>query len=475
MYKTKLTDKEQLQLCEEIKAISIKVCGTEKQRKNKEVFERRLLPAEGMKKIAEAYCGAYWLSTLNTDEIGEGKEGLEEMTQYVSCMVLDSILDNILVKKHMKTDSGIEEYWGCPLTDRTRLPNRILESTFPLKSSKVREAYMGKIDEAEFDKSLTYLLKELYKVEDFDSAFKFFKLWMINAKMKRFYTRVGEGSKNPKTPIWLSLWSEFHSIGKGFVVGSMRETFEQLFNANTKTIQFKDFNKQFKGFVGNGNYICHCDEMDRLEKGTSDPNTIKTMISEKKVNAERKGVDNTSDYDNNLSFISTTNQRVDYMIIKDMEVDRRLAEIHIIGACDLFMQNAMSEDEINKFTTKLWLTCPVEPNGLDKEVRDIILSTTSDMAKQEFSERLRKLMQSMGWGGINEDGVFTPFTKGRKRVSWSETRVAYTKIFQEVGGWSNFTNYALNHGILERSEKGGHYILDFGVAASVLDAIETNE
>lgn len=473
MYKTKLTDDEQLQLCNEIKAISVKVCGTEQQRKNNEKFTPRLLPEEGMKKIAEAYCDAYWLSTLNTDGIGEGREELEEVTQYVQCMVMESIRDNILVKKRMKTDDGDKEYWGCPLKDKMKLPNRILESTFQLKSSKVRDAYIGKIDEAEFDKTLTHLLKDLYKVEDFDTAFKFFKLWLINTKMKRFFTRSGEGRRNPKTPIWLSLWSELHSIGKGFVVESMRETFEELFNANTKTLQFKDFNKQFKGFVGNGNYICHCDEMDRLEKGTSDPNTIKTMISEKRLNAERKGVDNTSDHDNNLSFISTTNQRVDYMIIKDMEEDRRLAEIHIVGACDLFVQNGMSEEDINKLTTKLWITCPVEPNGLDKEVRDILLSTTRDMARQDFFERLRKLMQAMGWGGINEDGVFVPTTKGKMRVAWTtEVRDAYGKIFQNIGGWGNFTNYALNLGFVYRTS-GGKWNVNFGMVKEGLE--NTNE
>ena len=469
MYKKELTQDEQLRLCEEIRKISTMVCGTEKQRKNKEEFSPPLLPERGMKKIAEAYCNAYWLSTLNTDGMSEEDEGLSETTDFVASMVMQSIVDNILVKKRAVGEDGPFEYWACPLKDRTKLPKCVVESTFPLKTSTVREHYLGMVDEQEFDKTLEHLLKDLYHVEDFKSAFKFFKLWMVNVKMKRLYTRRGEFHRNPKTPIWLSLWSEHHSIGKGFVVESMRETFEELFNANTKSLQFKDFNKQFKGFVGNGNYICHCDECDRLEKGTSDPNTIKTMISEKRVNAEQKGVDNTADHANNLSFISTTNQRVDYMIIKDMEVDRRLAEIHIVGACDEFMRNEMSEDEINELTRKLWTTCPVEPNGLDKEVRDILLENTREMARHDFYDRLKKLMRAMGWGSIDEDGEFAPTTHGKMLVSWNtKVRDMYMKEFPFIGGWNNFTNYATNIGFVYRTNCG-KWSVNFNIVKDGLD------
>ena len=483
MYKKELTQEEQLKLCERIMEISVMASGTKKQRDNNEEIVSKLPAQRAAKRIAEAYCNAYWITTLNSDGLGEGNTSLRNTIDEVAEMVIQSIKENVLVGKTVYDKSGKRHTeWKCPLKIVNELPLYILESKFPLRLSTMREHYLKLIDEPKFDKLLTHLLKDLYHVEDFESAFKFFKLWMINVKMKRLYLRHstdGEEYRNPKTPIWLSLWSEHHSIGKGFVVQSLRLTFEELFNANTKTIQFKDFTKQFKGFIQEGTYICHADEADRLEKGTSDQNSVKTGISEWRVNAEQKGVDNTSDHDNNQSYISTTNTRVNYMIVKDMEVDRRLAEIHIVGACEKFMRNEMGEDEMNELTRNMWISCPVEPKGLDLEVRDIILNVSRRVAEREFYERLWKLVKVMSWFDTDNDKGKSDekyvLLSRAKRVHWTtEVYDAYKKAYPIIGGWSNFENYAKNIGFLYQT-KGNHWVLDFSVVKEGLEKYRDKE
>lgn len=306
------------------------------------------------------------------DATNERNNDLREMKQTLISEIVNLACSELKLKTKVaeKDKDGNITSWHIGMkpayaynkkADRNFVANKVSEYTHELPCEVLRDEYMTKIDEKKFDRYLDFVIGTLYKTDNDVNAKKFLKLWMIDTKMKRFYS---PDDKFPKNPIWLSLWSEKHSIGKGFFVVALREQFKNLFNGKTKSVQFKDLQKQFKGFASSGAYICHVDENDRIQKGSSDPNTNKNLISEKYVNAERKGVDNDEDYLNLMSFISTTNQRVNTKVMKDMEEDRRLGEIHIVDACVRFRKCSFPKKWIDDIARTMWECCPVDDSNL---------------------------------------------------------------------------------------------------------------
>ena len=413
-------------------------------------------PETAIEEITRLYSETYWISSFDTTN--ERNNDLREMKQTLVSEMVNLACSELKLKTKVaeKDKDGNITSWHIGMkpaysynkkADRNFVANKVVEYTHELPCEIIRDEYMTKIDEKKFDRYIDFVIGTLYKTDNDTNSKKFLKLWMIDTKMKRFYS---PDDKFPKNPIWLSLWSEKHSIGKGYFVVALREQFKNLFNCKTKSVQFKDLTKQFKGFASSGAYICHIDENDRLEKGSSDPNTTKNLISEKYINAERKGVDNDEDYLNRMSFISTTNQRVNKKVMKDMEEDRRLGEIHIVDACVKFRNCSFPKKWIDDIARTMWECCPVDDSNLFGEVRTILLEDTRASANTEFNERLEKVAEQMRWGDYDNTFTFKMYRdKKLFRVKWNtDVKKAYDSIFGSIGGWGTFQEMAVNIGFL---------------------------
>lgn len=436
---------------ERIASIITKVNGLGEEYTNKD-WRPQWTPETAIDEIIKLYSETYWIS--NFDASAEKRPDLREMKQNLTSEIVHTICSTLKLKTKVADKDKDGNVTGYHIgmkpafdynkkSDRNFLMSRISETTNEIALDTLRNEYMKFIDEKKFDKYVDFVIGTLYKTEDPENAKRFLKLWMIDTKMKRFYN---QDEKFPKNPIWLSLWSEKHSIGKGFFVVALREQFKELFNCKTKSLQFKDITKQFKGFASSGAYICHIDENDRLAKGTSDPNTIKNLITEKYVNAERKGIDNDEDYENRMSFISTTNQSIKSKVQKDMEEDRRLGEIHITGACKRFRDCNFPKKWMDDLCNKMWKCCPVDDSGLYETVRETLLEDTRAMATSEFLERLEKVSEKMRWGDFDKNLTWHMYTDKRlTRIHWNtEVKKAYDEIFGSIGGWGTFQEMAIN-------------------------------
>lgn len=413
-------------------------------------------PETALEEITRLYSETYWISSF--DPTRERNNALREMKQTLISEMVHLACSSLKLKTRIQdldkdgkpsgSHIGMKPaYIYNKKSDRTFVSNKISEYTHELPPEILRDEYMSKIDEKKFDRYLDFVIGKLYKTDNDANSKKFLKLWMIDTKMKRFYS---PDEKFPKNPIWLSMWSEKHSIGKGYFVVALREQFANLFNCKTKSILFKDLVKQFKGFASSGAYIIHIDENDRMEKGTSDPNSTKNLISEKYISAERKGVDNDEDYLNRMSFVSTTNQRVNKKVMKDMEEDRRLGEIHIVDACPRFKTCSFPKKWIDSIARAMWECCPVDDSNLFGEVRTILLEETRATANTEFIERLEKVAEQMSWGDTDKTFTFKMYRDQKLfRVKWNtDVKKAYDSIFGTVGGWGTFQEMATNIGFL---------------------------
>lgn len=410
---------------------------------------------------------------------------MRELKNLISTEIVTVVCENLKIKSVKKDDDGkfvtkmVKAYDYKKKGDRGSVLGIIEDLSFEIPCEKLREEYLDKIDENKFDELLDYVIGTLFKTDNDDYAKKFLKLWMIDTKMKRFYTTE---EKYPKNAIWLSLWSEKHSIGKGFFVNGLRDSFTYLFNGKTKSISFKDLNKQFKGFAASGAYICHADEADRVAKGQSDPNCTKNLITEKHINVEQKGVDNNEDHQNRISYISTTNQSVKHRILKDMEEDRRLGEIHIVDACEDFIKCSFDPKEMRRICEEMWKVCPVVDDELSMEVRTILLEETRVMAKTDFNERLEKLAEHFNWGDLDRNCEFKMYTDRKLyKVKWNtEVKKAYDTLFSTIGGWGTFQEMAMNIGFLYETWKDKKrgikcYNLDFSKVADLVDSCGEDE
>lgn len=441
-------------------------------------WKPQLTPELALDEIVRLYSEEYWISSFRASD--ERDIGLRELKSILSTEIVTTVCENLKIKSVKKDDDGkyvvkmVKAYDYKKKGDRANILKRIGELSFELPCEKLREEYLPKVDEKRFDELLDYVIGTLFKTENDDYAKKFIKLWMIDTKMKRFYL---PDEKYPKNPIWLSLWSEKHSIGKGYFVNGLRKSFTELFNGKTKTIAFKDLSKQFKGFASSGAYICHADEADRVGKGESDPNSTKNLITEKNISVERKGVDNDEDYENRISYISTTNQSIKHRILKDMEEDRRLGEIHIVDACEEFKKCSFDPKEMRRICEEMWKVCPVVDDELAMEVRNILLGITRAMAITDFAERLEKLAEELDWGGLGTTCAFKMYDDRKMfKVKWNtEVKKSYDKLFQTIGGWTTFTEMAKNIGFLYTTwhdKKRGTmcYNLDFSKVANLVQS-----
>lgn len=460
-------DIDQKKLATDVLKIAERFCGTADDRVKGKTIEPQMTRQSALEWIAELYMREYWVTSLDKARYEEPSEDFRYHLDSLEMKIIRAASETLwqLQPVYNNKTQKFETVWKMAFPQpkcESEMDGILKQMYVGINPKNLRDHYAGVVDERRFDELLTWLLKDRWTVENFETAFMFFKLWMMNVKMKRFFSPVHEVNKWPKTPIWLSIRSTKHSIGKGFVVGSLRSAFEYLFNSPTKNVTFGDTGKQFKGF-GIGNFICHLDEFDRVQKGCWDPNSIKNLISEIKVSIERKGIDNTKDTTNYMSFISTTNQDVRGMVQKVMETDRRFAEIIITDACEDFLKTRIGYDEIMEFCKELWVTCPFEvgPSRLDCKVKDILLAESGKLAEVNFVERLFKIAKQMGWGRMSGE-EFKMHDHGIQKVSLRDIEKAHDKEYSF--GWSSWKDMAKDRGFMS-TYKNGVFKVDFSAVA----------
>ena len=451
-------------------------CGTKAQRDNNERIVPKIRFGAAVARIARAYMEAYWVETLDETQYDKSDVATLDRIQEIQMMVFHAIRNYLYERKKVGEEIKWVPVYSMGRADQEACFRIVRELSYPISCEELASAYGDKVNEKRFDEILTKLLKELWTVKDFDSAFKFFKLWMMNVKMKRFHSHLGCQDNWPKVPIWLAIRSPLHSIGKGFVVGGLRYSFTRLFNTPTKSVTLKELTSRFKGFA-NGNYICHIDEKDRVGSDSYDPNQVKNLVSENSISVEDKCVTNSRDKTNFMSFISTTNQSVRNMCQMVMETDRRFAEIEITDVCDVFKKSKMSYEELYDMCDELWLTCPFEfdeglksEDRLDNQVKKIIFDESSTNANTEWIDRYIEVAKIEGWGTITSTG-FVPKTSGIQKIHIGKVKKTHDSIFGSGGG--NFMDMAENKGVIS-TYKNGVYKIDFSKVADEVKAYREN-
>ena len=224
---------------------------------------------------------------------------------------------------------------------------------------KLRATFLKDTD---FEKGCA-LIRNLTNYYIFDEPDKFverFALLVCNAKAKAL-------GLHPKWPVLFSLVGKM-GVGKSWLADMVKTTYDKTFNCRSGVTSYSRLlDGQFNAMMMTRGFLT-LDEAQGLDKTQCEK--LKTYITSKTVDIERKGMD-VKTCDNLVTFFSSTNESV--KDVMGYQPDRRIVEFTIAEK-----KGEIAEEDIVAWLSEIWRVMPVE-HPRQQEIKDELLEASSEL------------------------------------------------------------------------------------------------
>ena len=325
-----------------------------------------------------------------------------------------------------------------PFFDHTESPQALREVERRLRSIEVlpdygelRKTYLKDVD---FERGCDLIRKltDYYIFEEPDKFVERFALLICNAKAKAL-------GYHPKWPVLFSLVGKM-GVGKSWLADMVKNTHDKTFSCRSGVTSYNRLlDGQFNAMMMTRGFLT-LDEAQGLDKTQCEK--LKTYITSKTVDIERKGMD-VKTCDNLVTFFSSTNESV--KDVMGYQPDRRIVEFTIMEK-----KGEIPEDDIVNWLNEIWRVMPVE-HPRQQAIKDELLKASSDLNDENMGDVVFEVFK-------NGSNAFTN-TNGKVNLYKLKTRV------KELGGvpFMRVRDWCLDQMIFTKDKRGQIYLSKRGL------------
>lgn len=325
-----------------------------------------------------------------------------------------------------------------PFFDHTESPQALRDLERRLRAIEVlpdydelRKTYLKDVD---FERGCELIrnLTNYYIFEDPDTFVDRFALLICNAKSKAL-------GYHPKWPVLFSLVGKM-GVGKSWLADMVKTTHDKTFSCRSGVTSYNRLlDGQFNAMMMTRGFLT-LDEAQGLDKTQCEK--LKTYITSKTVDIERKGMD-VKTCDNLVTFFSSTNESV--KDVMGYQPDRRIVEFTIKEK-----KGEIPESDIVAWLNEIWRVMPIE-HPRQQEIKDDLLKASSDLNDENMGDVVFEIVK-------NGSDSFTN-SNGKVNLYKLKTRV------KELGGvpFVRVRDWCLDQSIFTKDKRGQIYLSKRGL------------